>query len=498
MHPIAPSIVAEVLRSPGHPLEPATRDFMEKRFDYDFGRIRIHADQLAARASTALGADAFTVGHHIAFARGRFVPDSQHGKRLVAHELWHTMHQAATSPHIALRPDKEHHGDSRIVGAILGQSASHEQVRVTREVGGNQGYDDRLQAIAVARIAKAEPAAAVQDKNGKWHAVEITASFEAGTPIAATASEGATFLAVYGLPSLAGVEQSRVKVDALRKQLADLSARKPTSEDDRRAIEKEEDQARTDLAKASLNHEGLVLGVPESEINQTASLSGRVAGKINIVGSPAMGSPGAGHAPLGGGNEFQKGLASAVWIDLPELDKPRAAESMFHEVSHLKDWDLAQQWIKAYETETKRVFVKEALAPLGDWLTAQVKKGRLTHADQETVMMEAGDATAYTEARANVRSFLADLQAGAPDLATKAFVGYAHALKPRSQGGGGEYANPANGSAVVAALVAELKDAYRQMPESIQRQYDAAVAAARKENPGAWISDLDFAKRAGK
>ena len=98
----------------------------------------------------------------------------------------------------------------------------------------------------------------------------------------------------------------------------------------------------------------------------------------------------------------------------------------------------------------------------------------------------------------NVRSFLADLQADAPDLATKALVGYAHALKPKKEGGGGQYASPAPGLNVQAALVKELRAAYSQMPENKKQQYDAAVAAAMKEYPSAWISELDFSKRAGR
>src|ERR1700731_3622815 len=37
-----PLIVYEVLRSPGQPLDPATRAFMEPRFDHDFTRVPTH------------------------------------------------------------------------------------------------------------------------------------------------------------------------------------------------------------------------------------------------------------------------------------------------------------------------------------------------------------------------------------------------------------------------------------------------------------------------
>ena len=49
----APPIVHEVLRSPGQPLDPATRAFMEPRFGYDFSRVRVHFGAAAARWAQA-------------------------------------------------------------------------------------------------------------------------------------------------------------------------------------------------------------------------------------------------------------------------------------------------------------------------------------------------------------------------------------------------------------------------------------------------------------
>src|SRR5262245_16009263 len=37
-----PTVVNEVLRGSGQPLDPATRAFMEPRFGHDFGKVRIH------------------------------------------------------------------------------------------------------------------------------------------------------------------------------------------------------------------------------------------------------------------------------------------------------------------------------------------------------------------------------------------------------------------------------------------------------------------------
>jgi hypothetical protein len=480
---------------------------MEPRFGHDFSRIRIHADSEAARAAAALGAAAFTVGHHIAFARERFRPGTAPGKRLVAHELTHAVQQAATSPHIALQPAKSpapKRGRSGVVGGSLGWNHANEQVLVTRVVGGAQGYDDRRQAIAVARMAKVEPAAVVQDANLKWHAVELNADFDwdpakwRAAQMDASAAEESPFRDVYGLPPLARIEQSRQEVDKLNAKMAELNARQTTSDKEREAVAREKEQVLADLAKANRSRASAVLGVPTADIEPVSYFSGRVSGQVNIIGLPDPGSNPGGHGPMGGESGFEVGRQSAFWLTFQHLDDPGAAGTLFHEVTHQRDWELAQEWVGKYQTETGRLLVKSATGPLRDWLNAQAIKGRLTKADAEMVLMEAGDASAYTEARANVRTFLVQLQSGAPDLATRALVAYARALKPRSKGGTGEYANPAAKSEVVAGLVAENKAAYRLMSKEMQRQYDAAVAAAKKENPEAWISELDLSKSAGR
>ncbi|HEX5502602.1 MAG TPA: DUF4157 domain-containing protein, partial [Thermomicrobiales bacterium] len=77
----------------GEPLAPSLRSFFEPRFGYDFGGTRLHSDGESGRAAMALGARAFTVGEHIFFGPGQFSPDSLSGRRLIAHELTHTIQQ---------------------------------------------------------------------------------------------------------------------------------------------------------------------------------------------------------------------------------------------------------------------------------------------------------------------------------------------------------------------------------------------------------------------
>lgn len=84
---------AAVARSPGSPLPGGLRADLQDRLGHDFRHVRIHADEAAAQAASAIGARAFTVGPHVAFGRGEFRPFQSEGRRLLAHELVHVMQQ---------------------------------------------------------------------------------------------------------------------------------------------------------------------------------------------------------------------------------------------------------------------------------------------------------------------------------------------------------------------------------------------------------------------
>jgi hypothetical protein len=90
-----PPIVPEVLHSPGQPLDPALRGFMESRFGHDFSRVRIHSDTRAAESARVVNAIAYTGGYDVAFGQGRYEPASTEGRRLLAHELTHVVQQRA-------------------------------------------------------------------------------------------------------------------------------------------------------------------------------------------------------------------------------------------------------------------------------------------------------------------------------------------------------------------------------------------------------------------
>jgi hypothetical protein len=88
-----PSIVHEVLNSPGQPLDPDAREVMESRFGYDFSQVRVHTDEKAAESAQAVNASAYTVGRDVVFGAGQYTPGTSEGGSLMAHELTHVVQQ---------------------------------------------------------------------------------------------------------------------------------------------------------------------------------------------------------------------------------------------------------------------------------------------------------------------------------------------------------------------------------------------------------------------
>lgn len=83
----------------GTPLPPQARSFFERRFGRDFTAVRLHTGADAAAGAQAVQARAYTIGNDIVFGAGEFAPATSQGKWLLAHELAHTLQQAATVPH---------------------------------------------------------------------------------------------------------------------------------------------------------------------------------------------------------------------------------------------------------------------------------------------------------------------------------------------------------------------------------------------------------------
>jgi len=77
----------------GSSIPETTKSFMESRFGTDFSTVNIHTGSYASKLSAQLNAQAFTVGSDIYFSEGKYSPESDAGKHLLAHELTHTLQQ---------------------------------------------------------------------------------------------------------------------------------------------------------------------------------------------------------------------------------------------------------------------------------------------------------------------------------------------------------------------------------------------------------------------
>ncbi|MCA9483463.1 MAG: DUF4157 domain-containing protein [Nitrospina sp.] len=93
--PAAPAGVERVAAAPGQPLSTEARAYFEPRFGRDFSGVRVHTDSGAAEATNAINAEAFTTGNNIAFAQGNYAPETEPGRKLLAHELTHVVQQEA-------------------------------------------------------------------------------------------------------------------------------------------------------------------------------------------------------------------------------------------------------------------------------------------------------------------------------------------------------------------------------------------------------------------
>ncbi|NUO63624.1 MAG: DUF4157 domain-containing protein, partial [Gemmatimonadaceae bacterium] len=68
------------------------------------GDVRVHRDAAAARAAASLDAVAFAAGRDVAFAEGRYAPETPGGKWLLAHEAAHVTQQRGGKAHVQRQP----------------------------------------------------------------------------------------------------------------------------------------------------------------------------------------------------------------------------------------------------------------------------------------------------------------------------------------------------------------------------------------------------------
>jgi hypothetical protein len=169
-----PSIVHEVLRSPGQSLDPKARAFMETRFAhefshvpahsmgmqtatdnlamgspddayeqeakqtvdrimrnsdvvpskeaaslkrFDFSHVRVHTDAHASESAQTINALAYTIGQNVVFRSGRYEPGTKEGRKLLAHELTHVVQQSQNQSNALRTIQREAVGEAAITSA---------------------------------------------------------------------------------------------------------------------------------------------------------------------------------------------------------------------------------------------------------------------------------------------------------------------------------------------------------------------------------------------
>lgn len=101
--PSAHGVLNAMRSSAGHPLDSHSRSFFEPKFGRDLSSVRIHTDSTAAGSARAIDAHAFTTGSDIFFSSGKYVPGTESGMRLLAHELTHVAQQDGNADRVLHR-----------------------------------------------------------------------------------------------------------------------------------------------------------------------------------------------------------------------------------------------------------------------------------------------------------------------------------------------------------------------------------------------------------
>ena len=91
----AVAIAAAAVAGAGAPLPRDLRAELERALGIDLDAVRVHTGAPVDAAARAIGARAFAIGPDLGFADGAYQPRSTDGRRLIAHEVAHTVQPAA-------------------------------------------------------------------------------------------------------------------------------------------------------------------------------------------------------------------------------------------------------------------------------------------------------------------------------------------------------------------------------------------------------------------
>ncbi len=188
-----PTIVYDVLNSPGHPLDAQTRAIFELRFGHDFSRVSVHTDAKAAESAQSVNALAYTVGNNVVFGAGQYAPETMAGQRLLAHELTHTVQQNGAM--------------SKSMPVTLGATndTSEKEASQAAQAISSGAASYQVQGNAAASVQRKMPGGdplhqPMVDKFRREHGLPESGVDEFGTHVGPSTAE-----IKYGIPAKAGV-----------------------------------------------------------------------------------------------------------------------------------------------------------------------------------------------------------------------------------------------------------------------------------------------------
>ena len=166
------SPVHEVVGSGGgSPLDSPTRGFMEDRLGADFSDVRIHTGAKADQSARSINAQAYTVGSDVVFQSGKYSPDTDPGRHMLAHELTHVVQQRSgpvagtpaaggimlSHPSDAFEQAAERSADRVTAeGAASPAAATAQATTVQRQEEEEQPEEETAQRMVVQRASEEE------------------------------------------------------------------------------------------------------------------------------------------------------------------------------------------------------------------------------------------------------------------------------------------------------------------------------------------------------
>ncbi len=121
------------------PIDARTRAKLETKVGTDLRDVRVHTGPESTAVALSFGATAFTVGKDIVFSDGRYAPETEAGRRLLAHEAAHVKQQrgaANSGPRDVSKPGDPSEREAERVSRAADSEVVTERtpVRIARDV----------------------------------------------------------------------------------------------------------------------------------------------------------------------------------------------------------------------------------------------------------------------------------------------------------------------------------------------------------------------------